>query len=201
MGLFKKFCLNLTNVALPNLIANDLVIVSPMSSMSGYITYVEYTAGTNKGQTAQGDVFNDPFRLGKVDPDYTADRVVESYVAASTAADTTLAWTPVVAGSFTKADGTTLGDVKFVDGSTILFGTFATAADRQAGKIGNGSTLTWVDADGTSQSAPTLTGKKVAYSYDNVVIPQNDLPILNAQMKSIPLIARARRIAVNMYAA
>ena len=39
MGLFKKFCLNLTNVALPNLIANDLVIVSPMSSMSGYITY------------------------------------------------------------------------------------------------------------------------------------------------------------------
>ena len=36
MGMFKKFCLNLTNVALPNLIANDLVIVSPMSSMSGY---------------------------------------------------------------------------------------------------------------------------------------------------------------------
>lgn len=29
MGLFKKFCLNLTNVALPNLIANDLVIVHP----------------------------------------------------------------------------------------------------------------------------------------------------------------------------
>lgn len=39
MGLFKKFCLNLTNVALPNLIANDLVIVHPMSSMSGYVTY------------------------------------------------------------------------------------------------------------------------------------------------------------------
>ena len=29
MGLFKKFCLNLTTVALPNLIANDLVIVHP----------------------------------------------------------------------------------------------------------------------------------------------------------------------------
>lgn len=39
MGLWKKFCLNLTNVALPNLIANDLVIVHPMSSMSGYVTY------------------------------------------------------------------------------------------------------------------------------------------------------------------
>lgn len=29
MGDFKKFCLNLTTVALPNLIANDLVIVHP----------------------------------------------------------------------------------------------------------------------------------------------------------------------------
>lgn len=29
MGLYKKFCLNLTTVALPNLIANDLVIVHP----------------------------------------------------------------------------------------------------------------------------------------------------------------------------
>ena len=39
MGLFKRFCLNLTTVALPNLISHELVIVSPMSSMSGYITY------------------------------------------------------------------------------------------------------------------------------------------------------------------
>lgn len=29
MGTWKKFCLNLTTVALPNLIANDLVIVQP----------------------------------------------------------------------------------------------------------------------------------------------------------------------------
>lgn len=29
MGEFKKFCLNLTTVALPNLIANELVIVHP----------------------------------------------------------------------------------------------------------------------------------------------------------------------------
>lgn len=39
MGLFKKFALNLTTVALPSLIAFDLVIVYPMSSMSGYINY------------------------------------------------------------------------------------------------------------------------------------------------------------------
>ena len=29
MGMFKKFCMNLTTVSLPNLIAHDLVIVHP----------------------------------------------------------------------------------------------------------------------------------------------------------------------------
>lgn len=164
--------------------------------MSGFITYIEYVAGTNKGDTTQGDLFNSPFALGNVDRNYTSDKVVESYVAASTAANTTLAWTPLVAGTFTKADGTTLGDVKFVKDTTVLYGTFATAAAREAGLIGDGSTLTWVNGEGTSQSAPTLTGGKIAYAYDNVIIPQNDLPILNARLQNIALFAKARRIAV-----
>lgn len=37
---------------------------------------------------------------------------------------------------------------------------------------------------------------KVAYVYDNVVIPQDDLPILSAHLESIHLQARARRIAI-----
>ncbi len=36
MKTFKKFCLDLTTVALPSLIANDLVIVYPMKSRTGY---------------------------------------------------------------------------------------------------------------------------------------------------------------------
>lgn len=39
MGEFKKFCLNLVTVALPNLIANEIVMVSPMTSITGFITY------------------------------------------------------------------------------------------------------------------------------------------------------------------
>ena len=38
--------------------------------MSGYVAYVQYTAGSNKGQTAKGTVFNDPFKLGDVDVNY-----------------------------------------------------------------------------------------------------------------------------------
>ena len=38
MGAFKRFCLNLTTVTMPNLIASELVIVHPMTSMAGYIS-------------------------------------------------------------------------------------------------------------------------------------------------------------------
>ena len=175
--MFKKFTLNLTTVAVPNLIAFDLVIVYPMSSISGYINYIQYVAGSNKGQTSQGDVFNNPFRLGKVDPNYTSSHVVENLVAG---ADNTLAWTPVVKGAFKDADGNVLGDVKV--GSTYLFYNPAN------GKL-------YEDA---AYATPftAVGGEKAAYIYDNVVIPQNDLPILNAEMKSIGLVAKARRIAI-----
>ena len=158
MGLFKKFCLNLTTVALPNLISHELVIVSPMSSMSGYITYIEYVAGSKKGQTENGDLFNNPFKLGDVDANYTSQAVVENVEAG----DFKPAWTPVV-----------------------------------------GNKVTFIAANGDETEMELVDGKvnisepgRVKYQYDNIVIPQNDIPMLRAEMKSIPLIAKARRIAV-----
>ena len=159
MGLFKKFCLNLTTVALPNLISHELVIVSPMSSMSGYITYIEYVAGSKKGQTENGDLFNNPFKLGDVDANYTSQAVVENVQAG----DFKPAWTPVV-----------------------------------------GNKVTFIAGDNGQETEMELTEGKVTiskpgrvkYQYDNIVIPQNDIPMLKAEMKSIPLIAKARRIAV-----
>lgn len=177
MGMYKKFTMNLTNVALPNLIAYDLVIVQPMSSMSGYITYVEYTAGSNKGETAQGDVFNSPFGLGKVDPNYTADRVVETTKAVQESAKVVaqLAWTPVMVDDAGK-----LVQGKILKGVTEV-------TEYKVTKDGKIEFTSGVSANDDI---------KVAYVYDNVVIPQNDLPIVNAQIKNIPLIAKARRVAV-----
>ena len=88
-----------------------------------------------------------------------------------TEAPTKVAWTPCVAGA-----------VKAFDAS------------------GNEIEGITVAEDGTLSG--TLTDvRKVAYEYSNIVIPQNDLPMLKAEMKSIPLIAKARRIAVEIYAA
>lgn len=167
MGMFKKFTLNLTTVAVPNLIAYDLVIVYPMSSISGYVNYIQYTAGSNKGDTAKRDVLNNPFRLGKVDTNYTSEKVVET-VKVNAEGKATVAWFPVV--------------------------------ERTLEVVGNPSvTVTSVDtATGEVVFAGTSDQQevKVRYIYDNVVIPQNDLPIVNAEIKSLPLVAKARRIAI-----
>jgi hypothetical protein len=171
MGAWKKFTLNLVNVALPDLIAFDLVIVQPMASITGYISYVKYTAGTNKGQTVRGHVFNDPFRLGEVDPQYTAAAVVENFTGDGTNKVFTVAWTPLV--SVAKV---TVGGAAVPEGEI----TVDTAA----------CTVTLTNAPAAAAEV------KIAYTYDNVYIPQNDLPLLNAEMAGITLEAKARRIAI-----
>ena len=91
-----------------------------MPSMTGYISYIKYTAGSNKGQTKQGDVFNDPFRLGKVDQNYTGAAVVDTVPSGT--AELIPAWTPVVKGAFTGNDGSTKYDVKIVKaGGTVSY--------------------------------------------------------------------------------
>lgn len=162
LGEWKRFCLNLINVAVPTLIAPELVIVHPMSSISGYVTYVEYCAGSNKGQTKQGDVFNSAFGLGTVDKDYTSEAVVENIPVSDTSVRP--AWTPVVDNKVTLIKSTGEEEEKeLVDGKVdVTAGTYV----------------------------------KVKYRYNNVVIPQNDIPTLNARIKSIPLVAKARRISI-----
>lgn len=172
MGAFKRFCLNLTTVTMPNLIASELVIVHPMTSMAGYISYLKFVKGTNKGESKRGDLVADPFKLGNVDVNYTSSLVVETVQAGE---DVQLAWYPVFAG----------GKDEF-------------GRDFGPSIVGKPEAVVTVkDAAKGIVSITGVTGEvKIRYAYDNVVIPQNDLPILNAEMANIALVAKARRIAV-----
>ena len=81
LGDWKKFCLNLTNIAVPSLIANDLVIVHPMTSYSGSVAYLRYEAATNKNGM-KGKVLNSVFGLGEMDDNrvaYTSQILIENY--------------------------------------------------------------------------------------------------------------------------
>ncbi len=158
MGMWRKFCLNLTTVAVPSLIAFDLVMVQPISSMSGYITYIKYTAGSNKGDIKRGHVFNSPFGLGDLgEGNYTGAKVVEI----ATGTSFKPAWTPVIGAV----------EVEGADGWTVV----------EAGEDG---------------AYTVEEGARVRYTYDNVVIPQNDLPLINAEVDHIAVFAKPRRVAV-----
>jgi hypothetical protein len=172
LGAYKKFCLNLTNVVVPNLIAPELVITKPMTSISGFITYLEYTLGTNKGESKRGTVINSPFALGDVDVNYTSSLVVEEVTVGAGGA-ATLAWFPI----FTKRQDLLPVVVGGESGQEV------TIVDEKTGSI---------TISGVSEGEKV----KVKYAYDNVIIPQNDLPIINVQMKDIALTAKARRVAV-----
>ena len=172
MGLFRKFSLNLTTVAIPSLIAFDIVIVSPMSSASGYISYIEYVTGSQKGETNKGDVYNSPFGLGQVDANYTSSKVVETIDTVGATVDHVFGWTPVAGSAM-----------------VLVNGKWEAVAEQHLVKDADGKIT------GIAKNA-FADGTRVKYEYDNVVIPQNDLPIINARMKSISLEAKARRIAI-----
>jgi hypothetical protein len=100
LGAWKKFCLNLTNIAVPSLIANDLVIVHPMTSYSGSVAYLEYVSLTDKGDVKVGDVFNSVFGHGKMDEarqNFTSQVVIETV-------DAEGLMFPAVADGFTYRD-------------------------------------------------------------------------------------------------
>lgn len=72
---------------------------------------IKYVAGSNKGNTQQGDVFNDPFRLGKVDPQYTSSRVTKDYNLTEPTQSFTMDWKPVIPGTISIV----AGDMTYVD--------------------------------------------------------------------------------------
>ena len=123
-----------------------------------------------------------PFTYRKMDEaraNYTSDRVVE--VIDSAATSFTPAWTPLAVD---PEDGT----------KYQIYGELA--ADEPS--PGTGKKGDWVQLTVTSGSVSFTAGtySRIKYVYDNIVIPQAQLPSIKAEMKNITLEARARRIAV-----
>lgn len=192
------------------------------------IKLIKYVAGSNKGNITQGYTFNDPFRLGKVDPNYTSSRVVKDYKLGSTSTTSfTMDWKPVVKGTITIINGTNT----FVDdgeGNLILIPEGGSVARKteMVQPVETGAAYSDVRFEGVEPTVKTVVYDKegnpvtkadgtvdyetgvisipgglvndaqVAYSYNNVNIPANDLPTLTAKMETMPLLAKARRIAM-----
>ena len=181
LGDWKKFCLNLTNIAVPSLIANDLVIVHPMTSYSGSIAYLEYVSLTDKGGVEKGDMFNSVFGHGFKTPEELAERVnftsqiiVENGTAPA---------------AFT-GEQLEEGGITYVDGNNVK-----TATIKYIGKDKDGNAAVSYDDEGKALASV----EKVAYvakQFQMNHVPATEIPAIGPRMKHIPLVAEPRRIAV-----
>ena len=173
LGDWKKFCLNLTNIAVPSLIANDLVIVHPMTSYSGSVAYLEYVSKTDKGDVKKGDVFNGVFGLGmhsESRTSFTSQVIVETV-----GSDGKVALTAVATNKFGKEGEHKDAKVIKADGKVE----YKTAAEINEGSLEAGS--------------------KVAYfaeEFQMEHVPATDIPTIGPRMNRIALVAEPRRIAV-----
>lgn len=171
MGNYKQFCLNLITVALPQLIGPELVLTQPMTSAYGSVAYVEYVAGTTKGGiVGEGEdrtIFNSFQGLGNAD-EAARQLYTSSSVVETLDSTLKLMWTPVV--KIVKATG--------ADGAAVAVTDWTVAED------------------GTVTGTGVAEGVKVAYMYNNEIVPQTKLPMYSARMNRIPLEAKARRIAI-----
>ena len=169
LGDWKKFCLNLTNIAVPSLIANDLVIVHPMTSYSGSVAYLEYVSKTDKGDVKKGDVFNGVFGLGMHSEARTA--FSSQVIIENVGSDGKVALTPMATGKFEGGK-----DAKVISSTGVV--SYKTAEELKAG----------VEA-----------GSKVAYfseEFQMEHVPAQDIPTIGPRMNRIALVAEPRRIAV-----
>lgn len=173
LGAWKKFCLNLTNIAVPSLIANDLVIVHPMTSYSGSVAYLEYVSLTDKGGVEKGQMFNSVFGHGKMDEarqNFTSQIVVEE-------------------GDTATLDAEENG-LSYSDEGAVKFATYKFVGKDAEGKA--------VVAYG--EAAPEdMTVEKIAYvtkQFQMNHVPATEIPAIGPRMKHIPLVAEPRRIAV-----
>ena len=139
---------------------------------------IEYVKGTTKGESTRGDLTNSVYELGDVDVNYTGNAVVQP-VESFTSGTTAVAFKQGAAGvKLLDANGVQVDDADGEHPATI---TAATGVVTQT-------------SFKTGKSASDV--KAMAYTYDNIIIPQEELPTLKAELKNIGLEAHARRIAV-----
>ena len=170
LGDWKKFCLNLTNIAVPSLIANDLVIVHPMTSYSGSVAYLKYVSKSEKGDIKKDTEFNSVFGLGEHSEARTA--FTSQVIVETVGSDGQTTLKPVASNRFAKKEDEKDKDIKV---------------------IRNGVT-TYEKADFKLQA-----GDKVAYFSDEFQmehVPATDIPTIGPKMERIALVAEPRRIAV-----
>ena len=163
VGTFTTFAYPLIRRVFPNLIANDLVSVQPMTQPTGLIFFLDFLYGTTKGDVTAGDRIDNSAAFS---PYYSGGRVIGELAGAGTGAEQTLQLKhyPVVENSeVVYVDGVPSSNYTLTNdtGALVITATqdAAITVDYQVGP-GEGEDVPEIDFNMTSTSV-TAESKKL----------------------------------------
>ncbi len=201
VGSFTKFIFPILRRVFPNLIANEVVSVQPMTAPVGAVFYLDYVYGSTKGGTQAGGIFPRDFDRN-YSSEYIAGEILvtgdgTNYGGGGSTLSAVLAWTPVRPLDTTNGFSTTIQEIDS-NGNVIQ-----TATDNGTG--GFTFTPTGGSAAGTInysngaitgfkfQNIPALNNQiKAFYYYDGEL--NQKIPQINLDVKKAPVEAIARRL-------
>lgn len=194
VGSFTKFIFPVLRRVFPNLIANEIVSVQPMTAPVGAVFFFDYKYGSSKGTTQAGNIFPRDF-----DRNYSSEFVNGEQIGlgdgtnfggAGAALAAVLSWTPVRTLDTANGYSTILQEVDS-NGNVIQSATdngsggFTGATTAGAINYGNGAISVF-----KFTNAPASGNKIIAnYWYNgelNTKIPQVNLDISKAPIEAIP---------------
>lgn len=197
VGSFTKFIFPILRRVFPNLIANEIVSVQPMTAPIGAVFFLDYVYGTSKGSTQAGNVFPRDF-----DRNYSSELVngeilvtgdATNFGGAGTALSASFSFNPVRPLDTTRGYSVVIQEID-TNGNVVQAATdngtggFTGAVASGVLNYSNGA------LSGFKFTAAPATGNQVKafYYYDgelNAKIPQ-----INLDVKKSPVEAQARRL-------
>jgi hypothetical protein len=202
VGSFTKFIFPVLRRVFPNLIANEIVSVQPMTAPVGAVFYLDFIYGTTKGQTNAGAVFPRDF-----DRDYSAEYVNgeplttadgTNFGGAGTALSAVCGFNPVRPKDASRGFQVAIREVNVTTGATVQEAvdngdgtfTFSPTGGSVAGTINyaNGAISGF-----KFQNAPVATNPiKIYYFYDGEL--SSKVPQVNLDVKRAAVEAQPRRL-------
>lgn len=195
VGSFTKFIFPVLRRVFPNLIANEIVSVQPMTAPIGAVFFFDYKYGSNKGTTTAGNIFPKQF-----DRNYSSEFVSDeqlalgdgtNYSGGGAALAAVLSWTPVRPLNASLGYSVLVLEINATTGAIVQ-----TATDSGTGTFTGASTAGNINYGSGAITAFKFTaipaaGNKITarYFYDgelNTKIPQVNLDITKQPIEAIP---------------
>jgi hypothetical protein len=197
VGSFTKFIFPVLRRVFPNLIANEIVSVQPMTAPVGAVFFLDYVYGTTKGATTAGNLFPRDF-----DRDYsseyingeilvTGDGTNYGTAGAVLVLTATLAFTPVRPLDASRGYSVVIRELNATTGATEQEATddgsggFTGAVLQGSINYSNGAITNFKFTNAPALGNPV----KAYYYYDgelNTQVPQINLDVKKAPVEAVP---------------